>query len=173
LAKHLEIMMVEQDQKSLRGFASEKASRHEPTTAMPLVLKRNDHMDPGDRFRVLSGKAVVGVLMRVPNGEKAGSVVGGQAVSFVTGRKLRRICPEKLSKEINRRRSKIEADTAPALPPRGARLSRLLPDQSRRGTEFEATTSRRRRVALQRAAPRSLSGILKKSELFLNHQYVG
>jgi hypothetical protein len=39
---------------------------------MPLVLKRNDQLDANDRFRVLSGKAVVGVLMRVPSGEKAG-----------------------------------------------------------------------------------------------------
>jgi hypothetical protein len=41
-------------------------------TKMPLILKRSDHMDPGDRFRVYSGKAVVGMLMRVPSGEKAG-----------------------------------------------------------------------------------------------------
>ena len=41
---------------------------------MPLILKRNDHTDQGDRFRVYSGKAVVGMLMRVPNGEKAGWV---------------------------------------------------------------------------------------------------
>jgi hypothetical protein len=39
---------------------------------MPLILKRNDHKGQGDRFRVYSGKAVVGVLMRVPNGEKQG-----------------------------------------------------------------------------------------------------
>jgi hypothetical protein len=39
---------------------------------MPLILKRNDHSDQGDRFRVYSGKAVVGMLMRVPSGEKAG-----------------------------------------------------------------------------------------------------
>jgi hypothetical protein len=29
---------------------------------MPLILKRNDHTDQGDRFRVYSGKAVVGVV---------------------------------------------------------------------------------------------------------------
>jgi hypothetical protein len=39
---------------------------------LPLILKRNDQPDQGDRFRVYSGKAVVGTLMRVPTGEKAG-----------------------------------------------------------------------------------------------------
>jgi hypothetical protein len=39
---------------------------------MPLILESNDHLDANDRFRVLSGRAVVGMLMRVPNGEKAG-----------------------------------------------------------------------------------------------------
>src|SRR5215212_5447446 len=39
---------------------------------MPLTLKRNDQLEANDRFRVLSGKAVVGTLMRVPSGEKQG-----------------------------------------------------------------------------------------------------
>ena len=39
---------------------------------MPLILKRNEHSNGADRFRVYSGKAVVGTLMRVPNGEKQG-----------------------------------------------------------------------------------------------------
>jgi hypothetical protein len=39
---------------------------------MPLILQRNDQLEANDRFRVLSGKAVVGVLMRLPQGEKAG-----------------------------------------------------------------------------------------------------
>jgi hypothetical protein len=39
---------------------------------VPLILKRNDHADQGDRFRVYSGKAIVGMLMRVPSGEKQG-----------------------------------------------------------------------------------------------------
>jgi hypothetical protein len=39
---------------------------------MPIILKRNEHSDGADRFRVYSGKAVVGTLMRVPSGEKQG-----------------------------------------------------------------------------------------------------
>jgi hypothetical protein len=37
---------------------------------MPLTLKRNDQLEANNRFRVLSGKAVVGMMMRVPSGEK-------------------------------------------------------------------------------------------------------
>jgi hypothetical protein len=37
---------------------------------MPLVLERNEHSDGADRFHVLSGKAVISMLMRVPTGEK-------------------------------------------------------------------------------------------------------
>jgi hypothetical protein len=37
---------------------------------MPLTLKRNDQLEANNRFRVLNGKAVVGMLMRVPSGEK-------------------------------------------------------------------------------------------------------
>ncbi len=56
-----------------RGYSYE-AFKHRPrvTTPLPLILERNDHLDAGDRFRVVSGKAVVGMLMRVPSGEKAG-----------------------------------------------------------------------------------------------------
>jgi hypothetical protein len=39
---------------------------------MPIILRRSEHGDVADRFLVYSGKAVIGTLMRVPSGEKAG-----------------------------------------------------------------------------------------------------